>query len=89
MILLRKEKDIQKEMEEMEEFIEQQKNVQFREMLKIPIVRKGLIVGIGLAFFQQITGQPTLILYVPTILKMTSAFESIRRCIMASVGKIH
>jgi len=61
------------ELQEMEEIkaLEQeqeQAGVSYRELLA-PFVRPALIIGIGLAIFQQITGINTVIYYAPTILQ--------------------
>ena len=52
--------------------------------LRAPWVRPALIVGIGLAIFQQITGINTIIYYAPTILKETGFGAS--ASILATVG---
>ena len=46
----------------------QQERVSYAELLA-PFVRPALIIGIGLAIFQQITGINTVIYYAPTILQ--------------------
>jgi sugar porter (SP) family MFS transporter len=48
-----------------------------------PGFRVAVLVGIGLAIFQQITGINTIIYYVPTILQM-SGFPSAKAAILAS-----
>jgi sugar porter (SP) family MFS transporter len=47
---------------------EQEQQVGYAELLS-PYVRPALIIGIGLAIFQQITGINTVIYYAPTILQ--------------------
>jgi SP family galactose:H+ symporter-like MFS transporter len=67
----RSPEEIDKELQEMEEIkaLEQeQAGVSYRELLA-PFVRPALIIGIGLAIFQQITGINTVIYYAPTILQ--------------------
>lgn len=49
-----------------------------------PRFRKPLIVGIGLAIFQQITGVNTIIYYTPTILQM-GGYHSASTAILATV----
>nr|WP_234403543.1 sugar porter family MFS transporter [Halarchaeum acidiphilum] len=53
------------------------------ELLK-PWVRPALVVGIGLAIFQQVTGINTVIYYAPTILNQTGLSAS--SSIIATVG---
>lgn len=67
----RSEQEIELEFKEMEEIKNQERNrarVSYRELLE-PYVRPMLIIGIGLAVFQQITGINTVIYYAPTILQ--------------------
>jgi sugar porter (SP) family MFS transporter len=56
------------EMEEIKELEEEQARVSYKELLA-PYVRPALIIGIGLAIFQQRTGINTVIYYAPTILQ--------------------
>jgi MFS transporter, SP family, galactose:H+ symporter len=55
----------------------------FRDLFA-PRFRKPLIVGIGLAIFQQITGVNTIIYYTPTILQM-GGYHSASTAILATV----
>ena len=57
-----------REMEEIKELEEEHARVSYKELLA-PYVRPALIIGIGLAIFQQITGINTVIYYAPTILQ--------------------
>jgi sugar porter (SP) family MFS transporter len=50
-----------------------------------PLVRPALIVGIGLAVLQQITGINTVIYYAPTIFEF-AGFQSAASAILATVG---
>jgi sugar porter (SP) family MFS transporter len=71
LLLSRVEADVETEMQQMEEIerIErQQAQVSYKELLA-PWIRPALIVGVGLAIFQQITGINTVIYYAPTILE--------------------
>jgi len=53
--------------------------------LKNPLVRPALIVGVGLAVFQQVTGINTVIYYAPTIFQF-AGFKSASVSILATVG---
>jgi sugar porter (SP) family MFS transporter len=53
--------------------------------LLAPAVRRGLVVGIGLALLQQITGVNTVIYYAPMIFKMAGVTGS-SASILATVG---
>jgi len=57
-----------REMEEIKRQESQQERVSFAELLA-PFVRPALIIGVGLAIFQQVTGINTVIYYAPTILQ--------------------
>jgi sugar porter (SP) family MFS transporter len=50
-----------------------------------PFIRGTLIIGIGLAILQQVTGINTIIYYAPTIFKM-AGFESASSAILATMG---
>lgn len=56
----------------------------WKELLE-PWVRPALIVGIALAFFQQVTGINTIIYYAPTIFEF-AGFSSHKVSILATVG---
>ncbi len=66
----RSPEEIDRELREMAEIKdqEQRERVSYSELLE-PFVRPALIIGIGLAIFQQITGINTVIYYAPTILQ--------------------
>jgi SP family galactose:H+ symporter-like MFS transporter len=53
--------------------------------LKSPLIRSALVVGIGLAIFQQVTGINTVIYYAPTIFQF-AGFKSASAAILATVG---
>jgi SP family galactose:H+ symporter-like MFS transporter len=53
--------------------------------LKAPAVKAALLVGIGLAVLQQITGINTVIYYAPTIIQSTGV-DSASSAILASLG---
>ncbi len=50
-----------------------------------PWIRPALFVGIGLAFFQQVTGINTIIYYAPTIFEF-AGFASAKVSILATIG---
>ena len=54
------------------------------DLLK-PNVRMGLIIGIGLAFFQQVTGINTVIYYAPNIIH-SAGISSVSGAILATAG---
>lgn len=56
--------------------------LKFRDLL-VPRFRKPLLVGIGLAIFQQITGVNTIVYYAPTIFQMVG-FGSAGNAILAT-----
>jgi len=53
--------------------------------LRMPAVRSALVIGIGLAIFQQITGINTVIYYAPTIIQKTG-ISSNSGAILATAG---
>jgi len=53
--------------------------------LASPLLRPAMIVGIGLALFQQVTGINTVIYYAPTIFQ-SAGFESASVAILATAG---
>src|ERR671916_3249074 len=70
----RSQQEIELEFREMEEIKraereQERERVGYAELLS-PYVRPALIIGIGLAIFQQITGINTVIYYAPTILEI-------------------
>src|SRR5690349_6882897 len=56
----------QQELDDIRQTIEEEKKASLRELLR-PGLRLALIVGIGLAVFQQLVGINTVIYYAPTI----------------------
>ena len=75
--------DVDQEMTEIQESLNQQKG-SIKELLT-PAVRPCLIIGIGLAIFQQVTGINTVIYYAPTIFQF-AGFHSAASSILATLG---
>lgn len=74
---------IDREIEEIKESIEE-KPGQWGELLQ-PVVKAALVVGVGLAILQQVTGINTVIYYAPTIVEFTGV-DSSAGSILAAVG---
>ena len=71
------------EIKDIQQSVAQQKG-NWSELLS-PLLRSAMVVGIGLAIAQQITGINTVIYYAPTIFKF-AGFSSSSVAILASVG---
>jgi sugar porter (SP) family MFS transporter len=85
LIRIRALADVQVEMEEIKASLAQQtESGRWRDLLSRH-VRPALIVGLGLAVFQQITGINTVIYYAPKILQ-AAGFNSASRAILATAG---
>ncbi len=77
--------DVNAEIEEIKASLAQQaESGQWKDLLRRQ-VRPALVVGLGLAIFQQITGINTVIYYAPRILQ-TAGFNSASGAILATVG---
>jgi sugar porter (SP) family MFS transporter len=76
-------RDVEAELKEIELSLRQQRS-SWRELFG-PAVRPAMIVGIGLAVFQQFTGINTVIYYAPMIFKF-AGFESNSGAILATAG---
>lgn len=74
---------IDRELEEIKESIEERPG-QWSELLQ-PVVKAALVVGVGLAILQQVTGINTVIYYAPTIVEFTGV-DSSAGSILAAVG---
>ena len=74
---------IDRELEEIEESLDE-KPGSWRELLQ-PVVKAALVVGVGLAILQQVTGINTVIYYAPTIVEFTGVNSS-AGSILAAVG---
>ena len=76
---------IDRELEEIEESVHRDaKPGAWRELLQ-PAVKAALVVGVGLAILQQVTGINTVIYYAPTIIEFTGVNSS-AGSILAAVG---
>jgi SP family galactose:H+ symporter-like MFS transporter len=80
---IRSQGDVEGELKEIQ--LSLQKQTGGWTELKSPLIRPALVVGIGLAIFQQITGINTVIYYAPTIFQY-AGFESASAAILATVG---
>jgi MFS family permease len=74
---------IDRELEEIKESLDEKPGA-WSELLQ-PVVRAALLVGVGLAILQQVTGINTVIYYAPTIVEFTGV-ESSAASILAAVG---
>ena len=80
----RSPEEVEQELQEMDDIKKQesqQSQAGFGELLA-PYVRPALIIGVGLAIFQQITGINTVIYYAPTILE--NAGFSVQNALIAN-----
>ncbi|PYK12465.1 MAG: MFS transporter [Verrucomicrobia bacterium] len=85
LVRIRGPADVTVEIEEIKESLRQQvESGQWTDLLHRQ-VRPALVVGLGLAIFQQITGINTVIYYAPTILQ-AAGFNSASGAILATVG---
>lgn len=80
---IRNKENVNREMDTIEKTLSR-KTAGWREILE-PWIRPALIVGIGLAFIQQVTGINTVIYYSPTIFEF-AGFESAKISILATTG---
>lgn len=74
---------IDRELEEIKGSVEE-KPGEWSELLQ-PVVKAALVVGVGLAILQQVTGINTVIYYAPTIVEFTGV-DSSAGSILAAVG---
>ena len=74
---------IDREIEEIKESIDEKPGA-WSELLQ-PVVKAALVVGVGLAILQQVTGINTVIYYAPTIVEFTGVNSS-AGSILAAVG---
>lgn len=74
---------VEEELDEISETVEKQTGTGFRDLLQ-SWLRPALVVGLGLAVFQQITGINAVLYYAPTILSSTGFGSA--TSILATVG---
>ncbi|MGN6664481.1 MAG: sugar porter family MFS transporter [Solirubrobacterales bacterium] len=74
---------IDRELEEIKESVDEKPGA-WSELLQ-PVVKAALVVGVGLAILQQVTGINTVIYYAPTIVEFTGVNSS-AGSILAAVG---
>jgi len=80
---IRPAEQVQAELSDIQKSVAKQKG-NWSELLS-PLLRPAMIVGVGLAIAQQLTGINTVIYYAPTIFKF-AGFSSASVAILASVG---
>lgn len=80
---IRSSGDVEAEIEQTETSFSLQRGG--RSQLLSPLVKPALIVGVGLAAFQQVTGINTVIYYAPTIFQL-AGFKAASTAILATVG---
>lgn len=85
LVRIRELADVTVEIEEIRASLAQQtESGHWTDLLRLQ-VRPALVVGLGLAIFQQVTGINTVIYYAPRILQ-TAGFNSASGAILATVG---
>jgi sugar porter (SP) family MFS transporter len=81
---IRGSEDVEKELSEIESTLAEEEQGEWKELV-LPSMRRLLLIGLGLAFFQQFTGINTVIYYAPTIFNL-AGFESNSVSILATAG---
>jgi SP family galactose:H+ symporter-like MFS transporter len=77
-------KNVNSELNEIDKSLKKQKQTGWADLLN-PLFKPALIIGIGLAIFQQLTGINTVIYYAPTILQF-AGLKSATVAILATAG---
>ena len=78
------DRDAEKDVAEIRESLSEEKGGGIKELF-VPWLRTPLLIGIGIMFFQQMTGINTVIYYAPTIFQM-AGFKSAGAAIAATIG---
>ncbi len=85
LVRIRGTQDVDKELQEIKATSQESVLHGHISDLLLPALRPALIIGIGLAVFQQVTGINTIIYYAPYIIR-TAGISSIRGSILATAG---
>jgi len=85
LIRIRGNQDVEAEFNEIQATLRQSHERGQMSDLLLPEVRPALVIGIGLAIFQQITGINTVIYYAPTIIQ-SAGISSASGAILATAG---
>jgi MFS transporter, SP family, galactose:H+ symporter len=85
LIRIRGKQDVDAEFDEIQATLQQSQERGKMSDLLLPEVRPALVIGIGLAIFQQITGINTVIYYAPTIIQW-AGISSASGAILATAG---
>jgi len=78
------DRDAERDVVEIKESLSEEKGGGLKELF-VPWLRTPLLIGIGIMFFQQMTGINTVIYYAPTIFQM-AGFKSAGAAIAATIG---
>jgi sugar porter (SP) family MFS transporter len=85
LVKIRGTEDVQKEFKQIKTSSQESALRGHISDLLLPAVRPALMIGIGLAIFQQVTGINTIIYYAPYIIR-TAGISSIQGSILATAG---
>ncbi|MFY9852568.1 MAG: sugar porter family MFS transporter, partial [Terracidiphilus sp.] len=85
LVRIRGTQDVDKELQEIKATSQESVLHGHISDLLLPALRPALVIGIGLAVFQQVTGINTIIYYAPYIIR-TAGISSIRGSILATAG---